>query len=134
MQLPISSFSRGGAAGPAGPALAGPLFPSSRPDYNITCTCHTQSAYLRSIAYADSAMPSVCHPSSGPTIETPHQPRSFSFPKWPFGCYESASSSLNQKRFRASRLQGYLPQCATMVGRITFSMPLLPLFSPNVIS
>ena len=63
---------------------------SSRPDYFIH--------YLCSIVYADSAMASASHPSSGPTIETPHQPRSFSFTKQPFGCCESASSLLKYRR------------------------------------
>ena len=78
-------------------------------------------------------MASVSRPSSGPTTETPHQPRSFSFPKRPFGCYKSASSSLkiHAKIFPmlfAERLalcasaetlstSGHrLPRCAMMVG------------------
>ena len=64
---------------------------SSQPDYFMHNLC--------SIVYADSAMASASHPNSGPTVETPHQPlRFFSFPKRPFGCYESASSLLKYRQ------------------------------------
>ena len=85
---------------------------------------------LCSIMYADSAMASVSRPSCGPTIETPHKPRYFSFPKWPFACYESASSSL---KIHAKILdRSALHASVETQSRTTFSMPLPPLHQDSL--